>query len=37
MSENHGFPVGQVRGDDGHGNLQILETLRFEDLLDEVA
>lgn|SRR5271167_871253 len=37
VSENDWFSVGQVRGDDGHGNLQILEALRFEDLLYEVA
>jgi hypothetical protein len=37
VSENDGFSVGQVRGDDGHGNLQILEALRFEDLLDKIA
>jgi hypothetical protein len=37
VSENHGFSVGQVSGDDGHGDLEIFETLRFENLLDQVA
>ena len=37
MSENHGFSTCQIRGDNGHGNLEILEAPRFEYLLDEVT
>ena len=37
VSENHGFTVGQIRCDYGHGNSKIFEATRFENLFDKVA
>jgi hypothetical protein len=37
MRKNYGLSIGQIRCDNRHGNLQILEAPRFENLLDEVT
>jgi hypothetical protein len=37
VREDNRFAVGQVRGNDGHGNSKVFKAARFENLLDEVA
>ena len=37
VCENDGFAVGQIRGDHGHGNLEIFEAARFKNFFDKVA
>jgi len=37
MRKNYGLSIGQIRCDNGHGNLEIFEAPRFENLLDEVT
>jgi hypothetical protein len=37
MRKDYGLSVGQIRCDHGHGNLEIFEAPRFENLLDEVT
>jgi hypothetical protein len=37
MCKNYGLSIGQIRCDNGHGNLEIFEAPRFENLLDEVT
>ena len=37
VSENHGFSIGKVRRDDGHGDLEVFKAARFEHLFDKVS